>query len=259
MPFHKLSPAMNARRHRHRTRPRPLATCLLAWACTPVWAAHPLQTEDTGTQGPGNVELENGFGWTRSAGTRVFTFQPQLSYGLRPDLDLILQPSWQRQADARGRGDTQVDVKWRFFGESPLSLGVRAGLAVPSGNARLGLPPGTVAAHGVLIATYDEAPWTLHANIGMDRNPAASGVRRHLWRVSTAAQWQASDRLVWALEAGATADPDPNRRAWPATVLAGGIYTLSPGLDIDAGYQLSLGARPSTRQWLVGLTYRFAP
>ncbi|RTL41284.1 MAG: transporter [Burkholderiales bacterium] len=240
-------------------RTRPLAACLLAWACAPTWAAHPLQSEDTGTQGPGNVEWENGLGWTRAAGVQVFSFQPQLSYGIRPEVDLILQPSWLRQPDARGRGDTQVDVKWRFFGESPLSLGVRAGFAVPSGNDRLGLPPGTVAAHGVLIATYDEAPWTVHANIGMDRNPATSGVRRHLWRVSTAVQWTANDRLVWALDAGVSADPDPARRRRPATLLAGAVYTLSPGLDVDVGYQVSIGAQPSARQWLAGLTYRFAP
>lgn len=233
--------------------------CLLACLGLPAFAAHPLQTEDTGTQGTGNVEIENGLSWARTGGARVLSYQPQFSYGLTPAFDLIVQPSWLRQPDARGWGDTNVDVKWRFHGAGPWSLGLRAGVDLPTGKARLGLPHGTAGAHGLLVATYDEAPMTLHFNVGMDHNPASAGGRRHVGRVSAAVMWAASERLIWTLDAGASADPDPNRRAWPATLLGGFIYTLTPGLDADVGYQLTTGARPSTRQWLAGLTYRFAP
>lgn len=242
------------------TRCRPGA-CLLAWAClgSPAFAAHPLQTEDTGTQGRGNVEIENGLSWTRAGGASVFVYQPQVSYGLTPEVDLIVQPAWLRQRGARGLGDTNFDAKWRFFGAAPWSLGVRAGLALPTGDSRLGLPHGTASAHGLLVATYDEAPWTIHANVGLDRNPAAAGGRQTVYRVSAAAMWAASERLIWTVDAAAASDPDPRRSAWPATLLAGIIYTVTPGLDADLGYQASANARPSSRQWLLGLTYRFAP
>jgi len=222
-------------------------------------AAHPLQTEDTGTQGKGNIEVENGLSWTRAAGATAFVFQPQLSYGLTPELDLIAQPTWTRQPGLRGFSDTNLDVKWRFFGAAPWSLGLRAGAALPTGDSRLGLPHGTASAHGLLVATYDEQPFTLHANVGMDRNPASAGMRRNIYRASAALMWAAREGLIWTLDAGTSSDPDPGRRAWPATLLGGVIYTVNAGLDVDLGYQVSTGARPSTRQVLMGLTFRFAP
>ena len=40
-------------------RPAPLALTIAAGLLSAsAWAAHPLQTEDTGTQGSGNVEIE---------------------------------------------------------------------------------------------------------------------------------------------------------------------------------------------------------
>ena len=234
---------------------------LFLWACAsgPAFAAHPLQTEDTGTQGQGNVEIENGLAWARAGGARSFVFQPQLSYGLTPELDLIVQPSWQRQTGLRGWGDTNLDMKWRFFGAAPWSLGLRAGAALPTGDSRLGSPHGRPAAHGLLVATYDEAPWTVHANLGLDRNPESAGGRRTVYRASAAVMRAVSERLIWTMDAAASSDPDPRRSAWPATLLAGVIYSVTPGLDADMGYQLSANARPQTRQWLLGLTFRFAP
>jgi hypothetical protein len=237
-----------------------IGACLLSSACLcgPAWAAHPLQTEDTGTQGTGNIEIENGLSWTRASGATAFVYQPQLSYGLTPELDLIAQPSWVRQPDGHGLGNTNLDFKWRFFGSAPWSLGLRAGAALP-GEARFGLPHDTASAHGLLVATYDEAPLTIHTNLGLERNPSAAGIRRSVGHVSAAVMWAASERLIWTVDASATADPDPKRKAWPATLLAGVIYTITPGLDADLGYQVSANARPQTRQLLMGLTYRFAP
>jgi opacity protein-like surface antigen len=236
-----------------------IGACALILVCAsaPVLAAHPLQTEDTGTQGAGNIEIENGLSRTRSDAGTALVYQPQVSLGLTPTVDLMVQPSWLRQGGVSGPGDTNLDVKWRFFGMAPWSLGVRSGLALATSDNGLGLPHGTLAAHGTLVATYDDAPWTVHANLGFD--PASSGVRPFLPHASVALMWAARDRWIWTLDAGASADPDARRHAWPVTLLGGVIYTLMPSLDVDAGYQLSADAWPQTRQWLLGLTYRFAP
>ena len=92
-----------------------LAAGWLGAACA-AHAAHPLVTEDAGTQGAGNAELENAFSWTRDGENRSFVFQPQLSWGLLPALDLIVAPSWLRNqtaedGTARGRGDTSSTVQ----------------------------------------------------------------------------------------------------------------------------------------------------
>jgi hypothetical protein len=227
-----------------------------------TFAAHPLQTEDTGTQGVGNIEIENGLLWGRDDLTRSFTYQPQFSYGLKPVLDLIVQPSFQRNQQLGGDwhsgfGDTNLDAKWRFYGSAPWSLGVRAGLRLPTAEHGAGLPHGTFGAHEVLVLTWDEAPITVYGNVGLAQNPASSDQRRELLSTSTALLWTANQHLILTAELAASADADPHRSNWPATTLAGFIWTIVPGLDSDLGYVFGL-QRPAMQQWLAGLTYRFA-
>ena len=227
-------------------------------------AAHPLQTEDTGTQGVSNFELENGLTWSRSGGARDFIYQPQVSYGLTPTIDLIAQPSWIDHRDASGitsraAGDTNLDAKWRFFGSAPLSLAIRAGATLATSGEGLGNPHGKFAAHGLIAATCDEAPFTVHANLGFAQTPNDAGQRTHIATASAAFMWAVSEQLILTADGSTTSNPDPQRKSWVGTMLAGAIYTIKPGLDADIGWQSSLGPiATTTRQWLVGLTYRFA-
>jgi opacity protein-like surface antigen len=227
-------------------------------------AAHPLQSEDTATQGVGNVEWENGLSWSRTGGASAFGYQPQVSYGLTPKFDLIVQPSLLHYRDeggatVRGLGDTNLDGKWRFFGEAPLSFAVRAGVALATSQKELGIPHGKLATHAVFVATYDAAPFTIHANIGLTQKPSGTGERSRVARVAGALMWAANDQLTLTVDGGAEANSDPTRSSWPATLLVGAIYTIRPGLDVDIGYQSSLRSLVVTREWLVGITYRFAP
>ena len=117
---------------------------VLAWALD-VFAAHPLLTEDTGTQGAEKFELELGNAWTRDGGDRAYEFGPQLSYGLLPNLDSILRPTWiaLRTADdaaaitARSAGDTAIDIKWRFYESGAVSVATRAGIGRASCRERV--------------------------------------------------------------------------------------------------------------------------
>jgi len=240
-----------------------IAGLILALAPTAARAAHPLQTEATGTQGAGNVELENGLSGSRQAGSRSFAYQPQLSVGLAPSLDAIVQPSWldnrsggQRQ---RGLGDTHLDAKWRFLGEAPWSLAVRAGATLATAEQGLGQPHGRIGSHALLATTFDAAPFTAHANLGLTRNPAGSGLRREVTLVSAALMWAANERWLLTVDGQLAGSADPQRTGTTGAVLAGVICTLWPGLDADIGYQVAGGAMPVQRQWLAGLTYRFAP
>lgn len=231
-------------------------------------AAHPLETEDTGTQGVGNVELENGLSLVRSAGSMLFTYQPQVSYGLTPSVDLIVQPSWLSARSAggatdRGSGDTNLDAKWRFFGEAPLSLGVRAGATLATGQRELGNPHGKTTGHALVVATIDVAPFTVHGNVGVTQNPSrdSNGSEQRAWvtRVSCAVMYAASEKLLLTIDGGTGTSSDPARGAWPITMLVGAIYTVLPSVDVDIGYKSSIASSPSAREWLLGLTWRFAP
>ncbi|MDY0747849.1 hypothetical protein SNE35_25325 [Paucibacter sp. R3-3] len=243
--------------------------CLLASfiLAGPAHAAHPLQTEDTGTQGEGNLELENGLDRARNRdGSRDFSYQPQLSWGLTPEVDLIVQPSWLAHRDPAGgpthraAGDTNLDAKWRFYGSAPWSLAVRAGVTLATSGQDLGQPKGTVGAHGLLALTLDAAPLTAHFNVGAAENPNDVGQRRRIASTSVALMWQASDALILTMDGSLQSNPDPFRKAWPGLLLGGVIWTVRPGLDLDVGWQKSYGpAQPARRDLLMGLTWRFAP
>ena len=122
---------------------------LLACAAE-AFAAHPLLTEDTGTQRAGRFDLELDNTWTRDGDLRAYEFGPQLSYGVLPNLDAILRPTWVAlrttgdgaTTTARGAGDTAIDVKWRFYEAGAVSVATRAGIGAPTGDPARGLGAG---------------------------------------------------------------------------------------------------------------------
>lgn len=234
----------------------------VALAAPAAFAAHPLQTEDTGTQGAGNLEIENGFSRARFDGTTLATYQPQVSVGVATTVDAIVQPALVQlrtpgSADS-GWGDTNVDGKWRFWGSDPWSFGVRAGLQLPTSQHGLGLPHGQVSEHALLVATWDSSPTTVHANLGLTHVPQAPDARATTAHVSAALMQAVDERLILTVDSEFDQDPDPHRHAWPGSVLGGVIWTARPGLDLDVGWQRSVDARPVNRQWMAGLTWRFA-
>jgi hypothetical protein len=244
--------------------PRTLIACLFAAALRTATAGHPMLTEDTGTQGTGNAELEFGQSWSETHGARAFVFQPQLSYGLTPTLDLIVQPSWLANSSAgsggvHGVGDTNVDAKWRFYGAAPLSLGIRAGAAVATSQHGLGAPKGTLSTHALLIATFDAAPFTLDANLGYLHAAATPGARRDLLHLSLAANYALTEHVILLVDADVDSNPSRGEGRNPAVLLTGMIYTMASGLDLDIGYRAGLNRAAPAHEWLLGLTYRWAP
>jgi hypothetical protein len=241
-----------------------ITALVLAVAAPASFAAHPLQTEDTGTQGAGNLEIENGLQHTRFDATTQTIYQPQLSLGLATTLDAIVQPAWiwQRTAQERlsGMGDTNVDAKWRFWGSDPLSLALRAGVVLATNEHGMGLTHGKTSEHALLALTWDRSPTTVHLNVGTSFVPraAASPARRVMTSVSAAVMQQVDEHLILTLDSTFGQSPNPHKASWPGTVLAGAIWTVRPGLDVDVGWQRTIDDTPVARTWLAGLTYRFA-
>jgi hypothetical protein len=220
-------------------------------------------SEDTGTQGKNNWELELGYAWIQSGADRSFLFQPQLSYGVSPTLDLIVQPSWTTvegppTGRERGLGDTNLDAKWRFYGAAPWSIGVRAGLGLPTAQRGLGLPNGTVSPHALLVATADLTPFAFDLNLGCLYVPGDARQRPEQYHFSAAATYAANERLFLVLDAAADSNPDSAPGSYQAVALLGVIYTVRPGLDVDVGYRGRVSAVGPVHQWLLGITFRGA-
>jgi hypothetical protein len=236
---------------------------VLILASPAAYAGHPMLSEDTGTQGRGNAELELGYAWSRQDGVSIFLFQPQLSYGLATPFDLIIQPSWTSVdgslQNERGLGDTNLDFKWRFYGAAPWSVGVRAGLALPTAQHDLGLPDHKVSPHGLLVLTGDFTPFALDANLGYTRAPDIGGARPDLLHFSAALTYEIYQRVFFVLDSAVDSNPDSRSNKPLVVALAGVIYTVRPGLDVDVGYRGGLTAAAPDRQWLLGITVRGAP
>ncbi|MBS0420672.1 MAG: transporter [Proteobacteria bacterium] len=228
----------------------------LTLATAAAWAGHPMLSEDTGTQGRRNAELELGYAWSRDHGDSLFLFQPQLSFGASTTFDLIIQPSWTNVAGDKGLGDTNLDFKWRFYGAAPWSVGVRAGLDLPTAHADLGLPNHQVSPHGLLVLTGDFNPLTLNANLGYSHVPNHLGARPNLFHFSVAATYAANERLFFVLDTAVDSNPDSQQSQPPVVALLGVIYTARPGLDLDLGYRGRVTNAAPYRQWLLGITYR---
>jgi hypothetical protein len=233
-----------------------------ALACaTSAYAAHPLITEDTGTQGEGRYELELGLAGAKDDTSRIYEFGPQLSCGLVANVDLIARPAWVEVRNAapegagreRGAGDTALDFKWRFHEGDGFSVGTRAGVALATGDAVKGLGAGKASFHGVVIGQLAIPAWTLIANLGYLQDPVP-GERPNLWYGTAAAVWHAAERLRLSAEAAAFSPADPSRSTWPAVARFGAIVTAAPWLDLDVGYQFRLNRAAQLRVILAGAT-----
>ena len=233
-----------------------------------AWGAHPFVTDDAKTQGAGKFELQLGTQFTRSAddGTTVsaFQFAPQLSYGLVDTVDLVLRPNYNVDfatgmdpQRASGFGDVFAGFKWRFFEQGEWATALAAGSGFPTGNAARGLDAGQATPFAYLIAMWTTESLQVTSAVGAIRNAALPDGRAWLAHVSAAVLWKPRDGLQLGIDV--IADQNPVRAAaqWPAAALVGFIYTATPFLDLDLGYQRRLNHSAPENQYLLGATLRW--
>ena len=245
-----------------------LALCPLLGLAADARGAHPYITDDTGTQGKGRFELQLGAQYTRTPVDDVtlsnFQFAPQLSYGVAEPVDLIFRPTYNvnvasggQSARASGFGDTNLEFKWRFWESGASSLGIKIGTGFASGNFARGLDSGQSTPRAYFLAGQKADPFEFYGNVGTIRNALAPEAREWLGHVSAVALWNVRERFQLGLDLAADQNPLKTSSQWPAVGLIGAIYTLSPGWDIDAGYQRGLNHTAPKNQFLLGATLRW--
>jgi len=227
-------------------------------------AAHPLITEDTGTQGKGRWQLElNGERTSDSTGgnsTRGTQLNGTLSYGLIDTLDLQLTQSHLRQrgttGNASGGLDMAIDAKWRFYSNGPMSLGLKPGVTLPTGHDERGLGSGRATYGSLLILSYEPEGWAFHSHVGYRHNRNTAGNRVALKHASAALTYAATPSLRLVVDVAADTNPDPTSTRTLRQLVLGGIYKLTDSIDLDAGFRR--GNDPATdRAVLMGATFRW--
>jgi len=246
---------------------RLLATVLLAAPL--AHAAHPLVTEDTGTQGTGRFQLEVNAesARDRAAGVLVKSFQPAaaITYGLLDNLDVQLGRPYLRQVTdpggansvVKGGLDTSLDFKWRFFERDALSIGLKPGITFATGDEQRGLGNGKPTIGALLIASLEQERFALHAHAGWRRNSNSVGQRERIVQLAAAAVYKATGDTRLFLDLSRTTNPDPASSASIRYVTLGLIHSPRENLDLDLGWRQAAGQPAIDRSFMFGATLRW--
>lgn len=256
-----------------------LAAALALTHAGTALAAHPLITDDTGTQGKGKFQLEVtgeagrdkerlGGVVTRETGGELAV---ALSAGLSDTVDLVVGVPWVWSrvkedgiltGDEQGIGDLCLELKWRLLELGGFSLAVKPGVTIPTGDEHKGLGNGKASYGATLIASQELGPVTLHANGAYSRNEYKIAVDRELnrhdiWHASVAGVYRAAQNLQLLANYGMESNGEHGNDTWPAFLLGGVIYTVAENLDLDLGVKRGLSGPEADLTYLAGVAYRF--
>lgn len=239
-----------------------------------VWGAHPLITDDTGTQGKGKFQIEiNGQydsdketvkgASLESTGSQMAT---TFSYGVIDNADLVLSLPYQwgmvkedgvTVYDEKGISDTTFEVKWRFYEKDGLSLALKPGVRIPTGNDEKGLGAGRTGYHAFIIGSKEAEPWAFHVNVGYIINENKADEEKNLWQASLAATYEAVKGLKLVGNIGIERNRDKTTDKDPAFLLGGVVYSISENVDIDFGVKYGLTAPETDWSVMAGTAFKF--
>ncbi len=239
-----------------------------------TWAAHPLITDDSGTQGKGNLQLELNGQYESDKETVAGVLQKStggqvgvtLTWGIVANVDLILgvpyvwskvEENNETLYDERGISDTPFEVKWRFFEKAGWSLALKPGLTFPTGDERRGLGTGKIGYRIFLIASKEWGAWAFHANLGYIGNEDKVDQEKNIGHASFATTYQVVKHLKIVGNIGVERSLDSTAHNDTAFLLGGVIYSLSNNFDLDLGVKSGLTSSETDWAVLAGLTFRF--
>jgi len=223
-------------------------------------AGHPFGTEDAGTQGKGNVEVE--FNLERqhgNDGTKTTSLGNGITMGIAPKIDLAVGYSYDfTKADdgtkSRGMGPVEATLKTTVIeGKDRFpSLGVKAGFSLPTSEGE------QTALLATAIAEWTFEPLTIFANVGADIGTRLAGnaERTTSIRSSVAGSWEI--RKEWSLLSELLWEKQTSPSA-PSTAegLIGAKKEISETLSVDAGVRWGLIDDSPHVTYLLGFTLGF--
>ena len=241
-----------------------------------TFAAHPLITDDAGTQGKGKSQLEFivEYSHDEEDGVAEKSLEiptiPFLSYGITDAIDVVLGITYSSvnmedagtTATVRGVTDTSIELKWRFYEKDGLSFAVKPGISLPTGDENNGLGNGNVSFSTFFIATKEAGPWAFHLNLGHAQNEYKlqedkDANRAGIWHASIASQVEVANDLTAVANVGIERNPDKTSNTHPAFILGGLIYSIAENVDLDFGIKGGLNKPETDLTVLAGIALKF--
>ena len=247
---------------------------LLPLFSTSAFAAHPLITDDTGTQGKGRFQLEVNsevnYDKESEAGVKTKTtggeVATMLSYGITENVDVVLGIPYQWfkvKEDGeiismeKGLSDISVELKWRFYERDGWSFALKPGATFPTGNEKKDLGTGRVTYSIFFITTKEIEPLAFHLNLGYMRNENKLDERKDIWHISLASELKLIKDLRLVTNIGMERNPDRTSHKHPAFILGGFIYSISENLNMDIGMKGGLNKPETDLTILAGIAWKF--
>lgn len=238
-----------------------LAALLFIFCPASSYATMPLVTDDTGTLGKEKIQVEIGYENSRvtyqSAGKLYKltdnTATATASYGVLDNIDLIASIPFKWYDYRKNEvvydeqsaiSDIALQLKWRFFQtkKKGLSLALKPGIILPTGNENDNLGNGKMSGEVTLIATHTNGWFTSHINLGYTRNEySLESVRdtsnSNIWRASFATELHRIHYFRFVGDVGMETPKDKDAPGNETYILAGTI------VEIDRDTEASLGVR----------------
>jgi len=236
---------------------------------TAAFAAIPLITDDTGTQGKGKFQLEvlGEYGHDKEAGIKEETqgATASFSYGVLDPIDIVLSVPyafWETKDSEcnekdDGLADLAIEAKWRFFEREGFSFALKPGLTLPTGDEDKGLGAGRATGYLFLITSKELQPWAFHLNLAYIRNENKNDERNDLWHASFATSYEVFKKLKLVGDIGVETNPDRCSTIDPAYILGGFIYSPVENFDIGLGIKGGLTETETDLSVRGGITWRF--
>lgn len=235
----------------------------------PGFAAHPLITEDTATQGRGNGQLEltaeYGHDEAADASEDALDLATVLTYGLRDNLDVLLTLPYSRAdtlvngaaTTVHGLGDVGLDAKWRFLEAGRLGMALKTGVTFATGDDARNLGAGKSNVSANLVTSYETARWGSYLHLGQLRNRNVHGERDVIHHASVALIRTVSDRLKLVADLGRFTSTDRSTNVDARFLTLGAIFGVGADFDIDIGVKRGLSDPETDTTLLLGIALRF--
>ena len=240
------------------------------------FAAMPLITDDTGTQGASGNQLELSVTQEKmkdaSTGADTKSLQlPALSFtrGVSETIDVFVAATWLKNTDntsgatEKGSSNPSLGVKWRLFeNERKTSVALKAVYAFPVSEEKQtkSLGDGKGSWDSTLILSQELPFGSAHANIGIGKIGVKNGNDEKTTHISVAPMFNVGESAKLVFDLGQdTAKADGANKSTTRYWEIGGIYSPSKDIDLAVGYVRSKlkNSEEITKAITAGLTWRF--
>lgn len=257
-------------------RVRACATLLLTLSAGTCFAAHPLISDDAGTLGKGNmqVELNGELGTDKETSggstTKTTGKQAAASFGIgvtdKIDVSLgVTRPWGDGDVDGvsftdAGSADFSLAMKWQIYEREGLAVAVKPQLGY---SYAVGASADHTVSYGAaLVVSKEFEPFAVHLNIGYTYNDynmaeVRDATRSSLMSYSLAGTCEVVKDLKLVADVGAATNSDKASSDMPVFGLGGMIYSPNKSLDLSAGLKAGLTKPETDLTGLLGVTLKF--